>query len=237
MKAEKYFYSATACLFLILMLNGFHAFLANGKGFRQRPIDSGIVVLDAVHGGAIALWFVLFLVQSLLIASRNRKLHMTLGWSALVLGPVIACLGTLVAFHSVELSPNITFFGMLYSRFMLVMFTEMAMFALFLTAGILTRKKPRIHRTMMLMTSLTLIPGALVRTAPLNSIFGESGWTGLFGSLLVLGALLFFVRWAMTRTFDRWYVASYALLAVAYIGSTYLANTATWDHLAAMMLR
>ena len=236
MKAERDFYSATACVFLILMLNGFHAF-THAKGFQERPIAPGILVLDAVHGGAIAMWFVLFLVQSLLIASRNRKVHMTLGWSALTLGPIIACLGILVAFRSVQLAPNITFFGMLYTRFLLVMFVEMAMFALFLTTGVLTRKKPRIHRTMMLMTSLTLIPGALVRTAPLNSIFGENGWTGLFGSLLVLGALLFVVRWAMTRSFDRGFAASYALLAVVYIGSTYLANTATWDHLAAMMLR
>jgi hypothetical protein len=237
MKAERFFYSATACVFLILMLNGFNAFFTHGKGLQERPIAPGILVLDAVHGSAIALWFILFLVQSLLIASRNRKIHMTLGWSALALGPIIAGLGTLVAFRSVQLSPNITFFGMLYSRFLLVMFTEMAMFTLFLTVGILTRRKPRIHRTMMLMTSLTLIPGALVRNVTSNSIFGENGWTGLFGSLLVLGALLFVIRWAITRSFDRWFAACYALLAVAYIGSTYLANTATWDHLAAIMLR
>lgn len=237
MKADRYFYSATACVFLILMLDGFHAFYTHGKGFQERAIDSNILALDAVHGSAIALWFVLFLVQSLLIATRNRKIHMTLGWSAVAIGPIIACLGTLVAFRSVKLTPDITFFGMLYSRFLLVMFTEMAMFTLFVTAAVLTRKRPRIHRTMMLMTSLTLMPGALVRNGTLISMFGENGWTGLFGSMLALGALLFAVRWAMTRTLDRWFVASYVLLALAYIGSTYLAETAMWDHIAAMMLR
>lgn len=68
-------------------------------------------------------------------------------------------------------------------------------------------------------------------------MFGQNGWTGLFGSTLALGALLFGVRWAMTRAFDRWFAESYVLLAVTYIGSTFLAETAMWDHMAAMMLR
>jgi hypothetical protein len=42
------------------------------------------------------------------------------------------------------------------------------------------------------------------------------------GSMLALEALLFGVRWAMMRTFDRWFAASNVLLAVTYIGSTYL---------------
>jgi hypothetical protein len=113
-------------VFLILMLDRFHAFYTHGKGFQERVIDSKILALDALHGSAIALRFVLFLVQSLLIATSNRKTNMTLGWSAVAIGPIIACLGTLLAFRSVRLTQDITFFGMLYSRFLLVMFTEMA---------------------------------------------------------------------------------------------------------------
>lgn len=135
MKADRYFYSATAGVFVILMLDGFYAFYSHGKGFQERPIDPRILALDAVHGSAIALWFVLFLVQLLLIATRNRKVNMTLGWSAVAIGPIIVCLGSLVAFRSVKLTPDITFFGMLYSRFLLVMFSEMAMFTLFTMAA------------------------------------------------------------------------------------------------------
>lgn len=237
MKADRYFYSATGVIFLVLTFIGFHSFYMHGRGFREQPINPSIIRLDAVHGTAIALWFVLFLAQSLLIASRNRKVHMALGWSAVVLGPIIVGLGITVAFRSVKLTPNFVFFGMLYSRFLLTMFAEMAMFTVFLTAGVLTRKKPRIHRTMMLMTSFALIPGALVRNTSLIVVFGESHWMGLFGSTLVLGALLFAIRWTMTQRFDRWFAASYVLLAVAYIGSTYLAATAMWDRTAAVILQ
>jgi hypothetical protein len=237
MKADRYFYSATAILFVVFMMSGFYSFYTHGKGFLERPIDPSIIALDAVHGAAIALWFVLFLAQSLLIATQNRTVHMTLGWSAVALGPLIACLGTMVAYRSVKLTPDFIFFGMRYSHFLLAMFAEMLMFSVFVTAGVLTRKKPRIHRTMMLMTSLSLLPGATVRNTVLIGVFGASGWTGLFGAVFALGALLFAVRWAMTRRFDRWFAASYALLAVAYIGSTYLAESAMWDYVAAMMLR
>ncbi|MDE3201327.1 MAG: hypothetical protein KGN79_10450 [Acidobacteriota bacterium] len=236
MKADRYFFSATAFLFLFLMLWGFHSFV-HGRGFQERPIDPSIIRLDAAHGIAIALWFVLFLAQSLLIATRNRKVHMTLGWSVVVLGPAIAILGTMVAYRSVKLTPEFIFFNMWYSHFLLSMFVEMLMFSVFVTAGVFTRKQPRIHRTMMLMTSLALIPGALARNTLVASVFGDNRWMGLFAPALILAGVLLAIRSAMTRTFDRWFASSWALLSIAYIGSTYLCETATWDHIATAMLR
>jgi len=115
LKSDRYFYGASATLFLVMMLIGFQSFYLHGQAFEGRTIDPQIYALDAVHGTAIALWFVLFLAQSLLITVRNRKLHMKLGWAAVVLGPAIAILGTLVAIRSVQLTPDFVFFGMLYT--------------------------------------------------------------------------------------------------------------------------
>jgi len=236
-KPDRYFYSAASGLFLALMLIGFHSFYLHGTGFESRPIDPRIVALDAVHGTAIALWFVLYFVQSLLIAVRNRKLHMTLGWASVVLGPAIAGLGTTVAIESVRITPpEFVFFGMLYSRFLLVMFAEMTLFAGFLTAGILTRKKPRIHRTMMLMASLSILPGATSRIAVLLSIFGPSGWMGLFGATFCIGVLLFLARWAMTRRFDAWFAAGIVIWVAGVTLSMHLALTPAWDRMAAVIV-
>jgi hypothetical protein len=60
-----------------------------------------------VHGISITAWFVLFFAQSLLIVVRSRKVHMTLGWSAIVIGIAIAGSGTLVAIRSVQLTPGL----------------------------------------------------------------------------------------------------------------------------------
>jgi hypothetical protein len=164
MKADRFFYTSAAGLFLLLMLLGFRPFYTHGTGFAGRPIDPGILPLVTVHGIAIALWFVLFFVQSLLIGVRRRKVHMKLGWSAVAIGLTIAGTGTAVAIRSVQITPaNFVFFGIPYSRFLLVMLTEMALFTAFLTAGLLTRRRPKIHRPMMLLAGLSIIAGATVR--------------------------------------------------------------------------
>ncbi|MGB6974019.1 MAG: hypothetical protein WBD67_04980 [Terracidiphilus sp.] len=238
MKLDRYFYSTASGLFLVLMLVGFHAFYLHGTGFPDRQIDPRIFALDAVHGTAIALWFGLFFAQSLLIAARNRKLHMTLGWVSVVLGPAVAGLGIAVAITSVRITdPRFHFFGMLYSRFLLVMLAEMAMFAGFVAAGVLTRKKPRIHRNMMLMASLSILPGATGRTPPLLALFGTAGWMGLFGATFCIGLLLLLVRWAMMRRFDPWLAAGLAIWVAVFTGSMYLAMTPVWDRMAAVVLR
>ena len=165
-------------MFLALMFAGFHPFYIHATHANGSRIDPGIFPLVAVHGASISAWFVLFFVQSILISVRKRKLHMALGWSAVAIGVAIACTGTLVAIRSVQLTPSFVFFGMEYPRFLLSMFTEIAFFTTFVTTGLLTRKKPKIHRVMMLMTSLTILPGATARIPMLYPIFGIDGMAG-----------------------------------------------------------
>jgi hypothetical protein len=237
MKADRLFYSASAVVFLLVMLIGFHPFYTHGTHFDGSPIDRGIFLLVLVHGVSIAAWFVLFFVQSLLIAVRNRKLHMTLGWAAIAIGLAIASTGTMVAIRSVQLTPAFVFFDMEYPRFLLVMFTEMAIFTVFITTGIVTRKKPKIHRAMMLLTGLTILPGATARMPMLVPVFGHSGWVGLFGPAFCLGGVLLLIRMAMTRRLDPWLAGGYVALVVAYIGSTQLSTTEAWSRMAAEILR
>jgi hypothetical protein len=136
----------------------------------------------------------------------------------------------------VQVTPPIFFFGMEYSRFLLVMLTEMALFTFFVTAGVLTRKKPKIHRAMMLLAGLSIIAGATVRIPFLFPIFGTAGWIGLFGAVFCLGAALLLVRFAMTRRFDWWFAGGYAFWVVTYIASTNLALTDTWSRIAAWIV-
>ena len=236
MKIDRFFYTGAAGVFLAVMLAAFHPFFLHGTHFDGSPIDASIFRIVAVHGTSITTWFVLFFAQSLLIAVRNRKVHMTLGWSSIAIGIAIAGTGTLVAIRSVQLTPGFMFFNMEYPRFLLAMFMEMAMFTAFLTAGIVTRKKPRIHRTMMLLTGLTILPGATARTPMLYPLFGHSGWIGLFGPVFCLGALLFLIRLAMTRKFEPWFAGGYAIWVFAYIASTSLSLTDTWSRMATKVL-
>ena len=236
MKTDRFFYTTAAAIFLAVMGSGFYRYALHGTHFDGGPIDPSMVRLVAFHGTAVAAWFVLFFAQSLLISVRRRKLHMTLGWSAIAIGIAVAGSGTLVAIRSVKLTPGFVFFNMEYPRFLLAMFAEMAMFTAFLTAGILTRKKPKIHRPMMLLTGMTILPGATARIPLLYPVFEHAGWIGLFGPVFCLGFLLLLVRLWRTRKLDPWFAGGYALWVTAYIAATTLSLTDTWSRMASRIL-
>ncbi len=125
MKSNRIFYSSTAALILAILFIGFQEFFISGHGNGGRIIEAKILPTVVVHGVAVTAWYVLFLVQALLIAGKNRRLHMKLGWVSAVLVPVIAVSGIMVAIRSAQgASAKFVFFGMPYlAQFSLIMLT------------------------------------------------------------------------------------------------------------------
>jgi hypothetical protein len=121
---------------------------------------------------------------------------------------------------------------MTYRQFMLPMLTEIAVFTAFVALGIAYRKRPAIHRSMMLLATLSVISGATSRTEAINRLFGGRGWIGLFGPPLVLGATILVFRAFSTRSLDRWYAAGFASLACLYIAAMDLAVRTPWSQFA-----
>lgn len=226
MKKDRWFYSSAGATFIVMMLVGFHWFVTSAKAAGGSEIDPVMFRLDLVHGLAITTWYVLFFTQSLLIGVRNRRLHFKLGWSAIAVALAIVITGSWVAIRSVQISPPDTqFFGMQYSRFLLVMLTEIGLYATFVTIGILNRKKPWIHRSAMVLASLCLLAGATARMPFLYPVFGATGWRGLFGPVFSLGAVLLLIRCMITRSFDRSLALGYAFWVVIFIAAEKLALT------------
>lgn len=118
---------------------------------------------------------------------------------------VVAVTGVMVASRSTLGAQDFVFFGMAYyPDFLLVMLAEIAVFTLFVLAGLLLRKKPERHRAMMLLASLSLLLGATSRIPFLVSHFGGNTLrVAFFGPVFALAALLLIIRTLMTRTFDR----------------------------------
>lgn len=237
MKSARTFYSSAAALNLIVMFVGFMPFYTSGRGQHDRVIAPAIFTLVAVHGLAITAWYVLSLVQSLLIATRNHRVHMKLGWCAVGLGIVIAYTGVMVAIRSVQGAPDFVFFGMAYPDFLLVMFVEIVVFTGLLAAGLMKRKRPEIHRSMMLLASLSLLLGATARMPFLEAVFAGHGLVSFFGPVFALAAIFLLVRGIMTRRFDRWFAAGYAVMVVTYLGAELLSRTDTWRQLADALVK
>src|SRR5215469_10787955 len=149
-KPDRLFYTVAGAIFLVLMVVGFQHYIFGGKHHDGTPIDPSNVATVAVHGSSIFAWYVLFFVQSLLISTQNRRLHMKLGWSVLFIASIIALTGPLVAVRSQRIlaAYDVAVFDWPPRQFLLIMFTEIALYVVFVAIGVLNRKRPRIHRPM-----------------------------------------------------------------------------------------
>lgn len=237
MKPDRLFYTAAGAVFLVLIVAGFRRYIFGGVHADGTSIDPLILATVVAHSTAIFAWFVLFFVQSLLISTQNRRVHMKLGWSVLAIASTIAVTGPLVATRSIRLVPSQNIFDWPGPQFLLVMYAEIALYVVFVAIGVLNRKRPRIHRPMMLMASLVILTGATGRIPLVGSVFGYHHWTALFGPVVALGALLLLVRWALTRSFEREFAVSYAALVVASLVVAQLAVTNAWVNWAGMILK
>ncbi len=236
MKRDRFFYTCTGATFLFLTLIGFRHYIFEGRLFTGAPINPAMLAAIVVHSSAVFAWFLLFFVQSLLISTRNRRVHMKLGWSVLVIAPIIAVTGPFAAFRSTRLE-NMPVFDWPALPFLLIMLTEIALYVVFVAIGVLNRKRPRIHRPMMLLASLSLISGATGRIPLVNSIFGFHQWMALFGPVVALGGLCLLVRWAMTRSLEREFVAGYATLVAVTLAVSRLAMTNVWVSWAGVIVK
>ena len=237
MKPDRFFYVAAGAIFLVLTVLGFQQYIFHGRHFDGSPIAPVMLAIVVAHSSAIFAWFVMFFVQALLISTHNRRVHMTLGWGVVGIAALILVTGPLVAFRSIQVAPEQVIFDWPGPQFLLVMYTEIALFAAFVTVGVLNRKRPRIHRPMMLMASLAILSGATARIAQVNSIFGFHQWMAIFGPVVSLGLLLLVVRAAMTRSFDRQFATGLAVMAAVTLIAGRLAMTNTWVEWAAMILK
>jgi hypothetical protein len=234
---DRWFYSVAAFILLFFLFAGFRHFFLEGKGFDGNKVPPAVLGSVLVHGLSLTLWVILFFVQSLLIGTGNKLLHMKLGWGAAAVGAVVAVSGSVVAVVSVRLRGDMPIFGMSYSQFMLPMFSEMVAFAGFVLLGLSFRKKSlEAHRAMMVLASLAVISGATARTEFVSNLLGESTWWGLFGGPFILGAAFILVRSLLIRRLDRPFAIGYAALVVFFVSGVYAAHTPTWSRIAAAIV-
>src|SRR5215471_14306707 len=137
MKPDRFFYTGTGALFLVLTIIGFQHYIFGGKHFNGSPIEPPMLATVVAHSSAIFAWYVLFFVQALLISTQNRRLHMKLGWVGLGIASVIAVTGPLVLVRSIHVAPDQVVFDWNARQFLLIGYAEIAMFVVFVAVGVL----------------------------------------------------------------------------------------------------
>lgn len=115
-----------------------------------------------IHGGFLFLWTVFLVIQTILIKKKKVKFHMLLGfWSlALVAGVMVSTMATGVYVMKRDLALGQ---GEIATSGLVGPFTTPTVFAIFVAAGIYYRKKPEIHKRLMLLATIAIIWPAFFR--------------------------------------------------------------------------
>lgn len=109
------------------------------------------------HGSLMTLWFVLFFLQSYLIASHHVALHRRLGVFGSILAALIVVVGVTTLIHLVKTpqsDPDAHVFVLQLLGADLFIFL---LFAGFISSAILLRRRGDVHKRLMLLGSLTLL--------------------------------------------------------------------------------
>jgi hypothetical protein len=175
------------------------AFTYFGPVFRaEYPAVSPVV---HVHGWSFFAWYLLLPLQAVLITAGRRRIHMTLGGASVVLAIVMVFTGILVAAVRIEQglsteNPNeLTAFWKDFGQ--LIMF-NMLPFAVFYTAAIVGRRKPDMHKRLIVMASASALPAAIFR---IIVGFGDFYWLATPAWVMPAAFLLpaFFIVIGMIR--------------------------------------
>lgn len=229
-KSDRLFYVVAAVLMLIFTAGGFRRFYLHGKA-PWGELTSQIGPLIIAHGLAMSSWVILFLVQSTLILTGYRRVHMVVtGRVGAVLAPLVVILGSTAATLSVHFRPEI--YGPLGGprAFLATMLIEMVLFGTLVGVGFAYRRRPEIHRPMMLLATLVILSGSLGRFPYIEALAFRPPLY-VWGPVLLFGGLLFVLQWAMSRAANRWYLIGYAGMVIASFLSIAVGGSALWNRM------
>jgi hypothetical protein len=185
-RAERWFFSGMALLFLVVTFAGFSRTYYLKGLFGTPPLSP----LLHVHGIVFSLWLILLVVQTGLVATNRRNLHRRLGLAGLGLAIAMVLLGTTTAIVRAKIGAAPV--GPLSPlSFLIIPLGDMLAFGALCGAAFWFRRQVAAHKRLMLLATIAILPAAVARL-PFDFI-ASSGPLAFFGipDLLVLVCVLF----------------------------------------------
>jgi hypothetical protein len=176
---ERRLYTWAAVVVVLIVVTGF-ARTYYLKGVFGTPALPGLVHL---HGFVMTLWVVLFVVQVRLIAAHRVKLHRRLGVFGGFLAGAVVLVGIITAIGGARRGASP---GPPPLVFLAIPLVDILVFAGFVAAGLVVRRRTDIHKRLMLLSCAGFLTAAVARI-PLNFI--ETGGPLVFFALTDLCAL------------------------------------------------
>ncbi len=231
------FYPAIGILLTIIAFIGFSRFFLHGLAYPGRPIAPPIRTLIFAHAITFSAWMLLIITQPMLIMLRHHRWHMMIGKVGSILALAIIILGTLTAIRSAAITPpEVTPWPPLTPmKFMAIPLGGILLFTIFIALGIIYRRKPAVHRSMMMLGTIAALSAAFARIDPLNNLFLGSIFDRLFGPFfftIIIGLIMLAARSAIIRRVDAPFAIGLASLTLGCFAIMQIAPTAAWENFA-----
>ena len=224
----QYFYLFMSLLIVAVILYGFSFTI--GKNLIHPAIPRPWILY--AHATVFSSWPVFFVLQSTLVRSRKVQWHRRLGWFGVALGTLIPVVGVSTAivmgrFNAVRLHAADGESSLVIPLFDMVCFTGTFPFAVY------WRKRPELHRRLMLVATCALTAAAFGRF-PEHILPGYLFYVGV-DVLILLGVVRDLI---VNRTVHRVYLFVLPLFVLGQTIVTYIAyhNVPLWLRIAHAIL-
>ena len=115
-----------------------------------------------IHGAIMTLWCVGFIVQTWLIEARQIRLHERLGIFMAALAAIIVLLGEILTVNGVAREGRLHQIGK-FHYLLGINSVNLLLFAVLVGLGIAFRRKPDLHKRLMVLATVTLLAPAVAR--------------------------------------------------------------------------
>ena len=157
-RRERWFYISMAVAAVITVFAGFAPTYYLRPYFNATPL----LPLLHLHGMVFTSWLALFLIQTTLVAAHRTDIHRRLG----ILGGVIAALMIVIGPTTavIRASQGATPVpGISPLSFLVVPLGDMFVFALLVGVGFYYRRRPDVHKRLMLLATVSILAAAIAR--------------------------------------------------------------------------
>jgi hypothetical protein len=190
---ERWFFTEMALVMIAIVLAAFMPSIVHPAG-RRAPLS----VLAAAHGIVFFAWLLIFLVQSRLVATRHVVWHKRLGLASIFVLALMISLGYTTTIGMVrrgfDLSGDLSVeAGNDLIHDAVFPFFNIAIFLVLVIAALAYRRRPEIHKRLMLFANIELMP------APLDHFIGHNPTLAHLPGVIVMIPISMFVIAAVGR--------------------------------------
>jgi hypothetical protein len=217
------FHTGMAIALLITAVAGF------GPTYFFKPVHPSppLSPLLHAHGMVFTAWLVLLIVQSGLVRADRVDVHRRLGMFGALLAVGVVVLGLAVAREAARRGTAAD--GMTPLAFMIFPIGQILLFAAFVGGALWNRRRPEVHRRLILLGTITMMTPAISRMVDKRSVLAMFLTVGF-----VIVAMIH--DWLSRRRVHPIYIAGAVILLVSGPLRAVIGNSAAWQSFARMLV-